>query len=124
MLSAGCASQRTADLRIDTTQVPVSRYQPDEMTRLLKDLGYVRQPDPESVRWAQSFENYEMRFVSPDAPGIHIDVHMQLVNKLTTLEIYNINENKPSEDTLRRYREIRKRVEMAYGADNVKHSHP
>ena len=49
---------------------------------------------------------------------------MQLVNKLTTLEIYNINENKPSEDTLKRYREIRRRVEMAYGADNVKHSHP
>ena len=121
LLVSACATSGGQSLTIDTRHVPAVEYLPDEVTAMLEDLGYTPIPDTSAERLAQSFDIYTMQFRAKDDHDVRIDVHMRLVDKITAIQLYKLNEKKPGIDTLQRYQVLKQRVESEFGVDNVKH---
>lgn len=120
MLLQSCATQKQSEMLIDTRHVAGVDYLPDEMTDILVDLGYRRIPETLPERLAQNFEEYHVQFKARDVPGIRVDVHMRLLDQVTRIHLYNINEKTPGAATLERYETLRRRMESEFGPANVK----
>lgn len=121
---AGCATTDGQSLMIDARQVPAVQYMPGEITAMLEDLGYQLIPDPDPLKSAQRYAEYRMRFKARDAASTRIDVHIKMVNNVTGLHLYQLGENGPMPATTERYRELRSRVELHFGAEKVSDKHP
>ena len=119
LCAAGCANTSGHRLTIDARKVPAVQYMPGEITAMLEDLGYQLIPDPDPVKTAERYAEYRMQFKSRDAADIRIDVHIKMVNRVTSLYLYQLGEKEATEATAERYRQLRKRVEMQFGAENV-----
>jgi hypothetical protein len=65
-----------------------------------------------------------MQFKARDAADIRIDVHIKMVNSVTGLHLYQVVEKGSVPATAERYHELRKRVELQFGAENVSDNHP
>jgi hypothetical protein len=120
----GCATNAGQSLMIDARQVPAVQYMPGEITAMLEDLGYQLVPDPDPVKSAERYAEYRMQFKARDAASTRIDVHIKMVNNVTGLHLYQVGEKGPMPATAERYRKLRKRVELQFGAENVSDTHP
>jgi len=120
----GCATTGDQSLMIDTRRVPAVQYMPGEITAMLEDLGYQLIPDPDPLKSTERYAEYRMQFKARDAADIRIDVHIKVVNNVTGLHVYQVGEKKSTAATTERYRELRKRVELEFGAENVSDKHP
>jgi hypothetical protein len=116
---AVCATAPGHRLTIDARQVPAVQYMPGEITAMLEDLGYQLIPDPDPVKTVERYAEYRMQFKARDAADIRIDVHIKMVNRVTSLYLYAGGEKVATAATAKRYRQLRKRVEMQFGAENV-----
>jgi hypothetical protein len=121
---AGCATTGSQSLMIDTRQLPAAQYMPGEITAMLEDLGYQLIPDPDPVKSAERYAQYRMQFKARDAEDIRIDVHIKMVNSVTGLHLHQLGEKGSTAATTARYRELRNRVELQFGAENVSDKHP
>ena len=120
----GCATSGGQSLMIDARQVQAVQYMPGEITAMLEDLGYQLIPDPDPLKTAERYGEYRMQFKAPDAADIRIDVHIKMVNSVTGLHLYQVVEKGSVPATVERYHELRKRVELQFGAENVSDNHP
>ncbi len=120
LLLSGCATGGIQKLVIDTSQVPAVDYLPDEVTSMLEDLGYEVIPESDAERWARNFDDYKMQFKARDAENIRVDVQFTLIDRLTRLHLYDINEKTPGAATIQRFNTLKKRVEWEFGVDSVK----
>ena len=111
-------------MMIDARQVPAVQYMPGEITAMLEDLGYELIPDPDPLKSAERYAEYRMRFKARDAASTRIDVHIKMVNSVTGLHLYQVGEKGRMPATAERYRELRRRVEPHFGAENVSDKHP
>ena len=121
---SGCATTGDQSLMIDTRRVPAVQYMPGEITAMLEDLGYQLIPDPDPLKTAERYAEYRMQFKARNAANIRIDVHIKMVNSVTGLQPYRVGEKGVMPATTERYRELRKRVELQFGAENVSDKHP
>ena len=115
----GCATTEGQSLRIDARQVPAVQYMPDEITSVLEDLGYQLIPDPYPATTAQRHDQIRMQFRARDASGTRIDVHIQLVSKVTGLNLYRVVEGGSRVAAPERFAELKRQVELRFGAENV-----
>jgi len=120
----GCATTGGQSMMIDTRQVPAVQYMPGEITAMLEDLGYRPIPDPDPVKTAERYAEYRMQFKARDAANVRIDVHIKMVNSVTGLHLYQVGEKGPMPVTAKRYHELRKRIELQFGAENVSDKRP
>jgi len=120
----GCTTTGSQGLMIDTRQLPAVQYMPGEITAMLEDLGYQLIPDPDPVTSAERYAEYRMQFKARDDANIRIGVHIKLVSSVTGLHLYQLGEKGSTAATTERYRELRKRVEHQFGAENVSDRHP
>ena len=120
----GCATSGGQSLMIDTRQVPAVQYMPGEITAMLEDLGYQLIPDPDPVKTVERYAEYRMQFKARDAANIRIDVHIKMASNVTGLHVYQVGEKESTVATTERYRELKKRVELQFGAENVSNKHP
>jgi len=120
----GCATSAGQSLMIDSRQVPAVQYMPGEITTMLEDLGYQLVPDPDPVKTAERYAEYRMQFRARDAADIRIDVHIKMVNSVTGLHLYQVGEKGSMPAKAERYRELKRRVELQFGAENVSDNHP
>ncbi|MEA2080781.1 MAG: hypothetical protein U9P00_13190 [Pseudomonadota bacterium] len=65
-----------------------------------------------------------MQFKARDAANIRVDVHVKMVNNVTGLHVYQVGEKESTPATIEHYRELKKRVELQFGAENVSDKHP
>lgn len=120
LLVSGCASSGHQKLVIDTREVPAVENLPKEIKAMLEDMGYEGIPESDAKRWARNFNDYKMQFKARNAENIRIDVDFRLLDKQTGIHLYNNDEKTPGAATIRRYDELKKRVEWEFGADSVK----
>lgn len=99
---AGCATTAGHSLMIDARQVPAVQYMPGEITAMLEDLGYELIPDPDPVKTAERYAEYRMQFKARDAANIRIDVHIKMVNNVTSLHLYQLGEKETTAATAKR----------------------
>lgn len=119
-----CATNGSHSLMIDARQVPAVQYMPGEITAMLEDLGYQLIPDPDPIKSAERYAEYRLQFKARDAADIRIDVHIKMVTNVTGLHLYQRGEKEPTAETAERYRQLKKRVERQFGAENVSDTHP
>jgi len=124
LLLSGCAMNGRQSLMIDARKVPAVQYMPQEITSMLDDLGYrvIRDPDP--AKTVERYAEYRLQFRARDAETVRIDVHIRMLDNVTGVHLYNSTENKPGADTMQRFNELKKRVQLQFGAKNVTDNRP
>ena len=120
LLMSACVASGGQRLTLDTRDVPAVEYLPDEVTLMLEDLGYEELPESRAQRMAQSFDDYKLQFKARDVENIHVDVDFKLIDKLTRMHLYNIDEKTPSAATIQRFDALKRRVQRQFGVDSVK----
>ena len=118
-MCTACSTKGGHKLTIDARRVPAVQYMPGEITAMLEDLGYRSIPDPDPVTTAGRYGEYRMQFQAQDAKDVNIDVHIRMVDSVTRLHLYRVDGNGVTAVTAERYRELRRRVERQFGAENV-----
>jgi hypothetical protein len=130
MLHSGCSgitSGRT--LKVDTRDLEGPQYQPQEVSRMFESLGYQWLPvhDPDighSVKAAQRDGQYRMLFQAKAVPAIRVEVHIRVDGDTLGLHLRETGSKELSDQGIQLYRELRRRLELEYGADNVTDKHP
>ena len=123
-LLLGCAMNGRQSLMIDARHVPAIQYMPGEITTMLEDLGYKLIPNTDPVKAAERYGEYRLQFKARDAENIRIDVHIRMVDNVTGIHLYDTADKTPGAATAQRYNELKKRVELEFGAENVSNNHP
>ena len=124
-----CATQNTLTLKVNPRHDEGVQYSPQEVTRMMTDLGYqhLRVKDPvteQSVSVAEKQGEYRLLFQSLEDNNIRVDIHIVKADGRIALYFYNINNSMPGESSLRLYEQLRQRLRFEYGAENVSGSHP
>jgi hypothetical protein len=124
-----CATHHAMTLKVNPLHDKGAEYPPEEVSRMMADLGYqrLRVKDPvteQSVAVAEKQGEYRLLFQSPRNDNIRVDVHIVMEDGRLALYFYKINNTPPDDSTLQLYEQLRQRVEFEYGAENVSSSYP
>jgi hypothetical protein len=116
-------------LEVDTRNIEGAQYQPQEISRMLESLGYqwlpVHAPDiGHPVKVAERNGQYRMLFQAKAVPAIRVEVHIRLNGNTLGLHVYETGNKELSEPATRYYHELRQRLVLEYGMDNVTDKHP
>ena len=130
LLQSGCAAVtggRTLD--VDTGHLEGAQYMPQEISRMLEALGYESLPvhDPDighPVKIAEQNGQYRMLFQARDYPAIRVEVHIQVVGNHTGLHFDEVGNKSLGEPARQRYQQLKQRLVLEFGADNVTDNHP
>jgi hypothetical protein len=123
-LVTGCTATGSHTLLVKTQEAANSQYLPDEFERLLDSLGYEWLPvtDPDighPVRVATIYREYRMKFRARDASGILIDVPIRQDGQSAGLHFYQNDNNSLGAAAVRRYQQLRERLELEFGSSRV-----
>jgi hypothetical protein len=123
---SGCASSGGETLEIDAHKLPGIQHVPDELTVMLRDLGYDWIPvkDPNShlgVKTAQIDGEYRMRFEYLKTRQVRIDVRIRLKDGFTWLNMVESGSQSLSPSSVALFEKLKMRAEQEFGAVNVSH---
>ena len=123
-LATACATQTALTLEVNSKHVEGAQYLPQELTRMMTDLGYqqLRVKDPvteQSVTVKEQYGQYRMLFQSLEDSNIRIDIHIVKADGRIGLHFYDIHNNSPSSTSMRLYEQLRQRLNHEFGAENV-----
>jgi hypothetical protein len=126
---SACATQPSATLKINPRHVEGVQYGPQELTRMMTDLGYqrLRVEDPvtqQSVAIAEKQGEYRLLFQSQEDNNIRVDAHIVKIDGRMALYFYNINKSTLSSSSLQLFEKLQHRMQLEYGADNVSSHQP
>lgn len=128
ILHAGCASITDGrTLKVSTQDLEDSQYQPQEVSRMLESLGYQWLPvhDPDLGHPAKVAEingQYRMLFQARAVPAIHVEVNIRVNGDTLGLHVYETGHQGLSERAMHYYHELKRRLVIEYGPDNVSDS--
>lgn len=116
-------------LEASTRGLEGAQYQPQEVLRMLESLGYQWLPvhDPDSghpVRVAEIDDQYRMLLQSRTVPSVRVEVHIRVNGNTLGLHLYETGNRELSDRGKQLYRELRQRLVLEYGADNITENHP
>jgi hypothetical protein len=119
-----CELQHSAILKVNPRHDAGVEYAPQELTKMMTGLGYqqLRVKDPvteQSVTIAEKYGEYRMLFQSLENNNIRVDIHIDMLDGRIALYFYNINSSAFNSSSLQLYEQLRKRLELEYGAENV-----
>jgi len=122
----GCAGTGGETLKIDARKAPGIRHVPDELTVMLRDLGYdwIHVDDPAShrgVKVAQKDGEYRMRFEYLQTRQVRIDVRIRRRDGFTWLNFYQLDSQGLSSSSSSLFEKLKTRAEQEFGAVNVSH---
>jgi len=121
----GCATTTGGEtLKIDARNVQGMQHLPDELTAMLRDLGYDWMPieDPQShrgVKTAQIDGEYRMRFEYLKTRQLRIDVRIRRKDGVTWLRVYEPGSEALSPSSGKLFEKLKMRAEQEFGAVNV-----
>jgi len=126
ILLAGCTGGSGETLKIDMQHLVGRQNMPDELTYMLRGLGYDWIPlaDPNShggVRVIQHYNEYRMLFGHTEAKQVRIDVHIGLQNNATRLRFYEIGSSILSPSAKDLLQKLRERTAAVFGSSNIAH---
>ena len=124
----GSAASTDMVLKISPGDDAAIQYMPGEITAMLEDLGYEWVPvhDPavgHGVEVAQLYGQYRMQFRASDGAAITIDVHMRISDNVTGMYFHDSADANSAASSQARYRKLRERMSLEFGADNVSEGH-
>jgi hypothetical protein len=124
VFSSGCASTGGETIEIDMRHVAGRQHMPDELSDMLRDLGYdwVPIPDPDSrlaVKTVQQDGEYRMRFEQSAGGQVRIDVRIRQKDGFTHLHFYDPANQALNASSMALLRELQQRVALEFGAANV-----
>ena len=125
LLLAGCATGGGETLKIDIRKVSAVQYMPNELTSMLRDLGYqwISIKDPETdleVKTLQRFGEYRMRFELVETGQVRIDVRIRVHDGFTRLHFYEPGSQTLSPSSTDLLEILRKRAVLEFGQANVR----
>lgn len=123
---AACASMGGETLKIDAHNVQGIQHVPDELTAMLRDLGYdwVHVQDPTShrgVKVVQKDGEYRMRFEYLETRQVRIDARIRRRDGVTWLHFYQPDSQSLSPSSASLFQKLKTRAEQEFGAVNVSH---
>lgn len=129
MLISACATQHSATLNVNPRHVEGMQYAPQEVTSMMKTLGYqrLRVEDPvtqQSVAVAEKYGEYRMLFQALENNNIRVDIHIVKADGRMALYFYNINKSALSSSSLQLFEKLQQRLQLEYGAENVSNHRP
>jgi hypothetical protein len=117
---SGCSAKHAHTLQLSPAEVPAAGlYMPDEIRRMMQDLGYQQVVDSDPVRTAERYQEYRTQYRLYDGSEFRVDVHMRMVGNDTCFYFYQVGREFPDEAGERRYQELRARLQFQFGAGNV-----
>ena len=121
---SACAHVSGETLKIDARHAPGTLHVPDELTQMLRDLGYdwIHVHDPETgrgVKIVQMDGEYRMRFESMETGTVRIDVRVRRIDGMAWLHFYQIDGQPLGTASIHLFQELKTRAEQEYGAKNV-----
>lgn len=124
LLSNGCATRSGEALVIDTRDVVGVRFMPDEMTDMLRELGYDWIPivDPAIRQEVKSFRQdgeYHMRFEYLETRQVRIDARMRSRDGYTRLHFYEPGSETLNPSSMVLFQQLQDRVALQFGAANI-----
>lgn len=124
VLSTGCASTGGETIEIDQRHVTGRQHMPDELSDMLRDLGYdwVPIPDPDSrlaVKTVQQDGEYRMRFEHVTGGQVRIDARIRRKDGFTHLHFYEPASRTLSASSMVLLQKLQQRVALEFGAANV-----
>ena len=116
-------------LKVDTGNIESIQSMPQEISRMLESLGYdwlpVHDPDiGHPVQVAEHNGQYRMLFQLRDDPKIRVEVHTRVAGNHTGLHFYDTGNKELDASARQRYHELKQRLILEFGADNVTDRHP
>lgn len=123
---SGCASISGETLEIDAHNVQGIQHGPDELTAMLRDIGYdwIHIEDPHSRRGVKTVQidgEYRMRFEYLETRQVRIDVRIRRKDGFTWLNVYEPGNQSLSPSSLSLFEKLKMRAEQQFGAVNVSH---
>ena len=123
-LTTACATQKDLTLEVNSKHVEGIQYLPQELTRMMTDIGYqhLRVKDPvteQSVAVGEQYGQYRLLFQSLEDSNIRVDIHIVKADGRIGLHFYDIHNNSPSSTSIRLYEQLRQRLNHEFGAENV-----
>ena len=128
-LALSACSTRGAILEVKPQHIEGTQYPPQEITRVLKSLGYEQLPvrDPttgQPVYVAEKYGEYRLLFQSSDDNNVRVNAHIDTGGGNIGLHLYEIGSKDLDESAVQLYRKLKQRLEFEYGAANVSSSNP
>jgi hypothetical protein len=123
---SGCASIGGETLKIDARNVQGMQHVPDELTAMLRDLGYdwIHVQDPAShrgVKVAQKDGEYHMQFEYLETRKVRIGVRIRREDGFTWLHLYQVGSQTLSPASANLFEKLKIRAEQEFGAVNISH---
>ena len=124
VFSCGCASTDGDTIEIDVRHAAGRQHMPDELSDMLRDLGYdwVPIPDPDSrlaVKTVQQDDEYRMRFEHVAGGQVRIDARIRRKDGFTHLRFYEPNSQTLSASSMVLLQELQQRIALEFGTANV-----
>lgn len=130
LFQCGCATVTGGrTLEVDTGDIESIQNMPQEISRMLESLGYKWLPvhDPaigHPVKVAEYNGQYRMLFQARNEPAIRVEVHIRVAGNHTGLHFYDTGNKELDASAQQRYHELKQRLVLEFGADNVTDNHP
>ncbi len=126
--TAASTSESKRVLTITLGDVVDPRSMQSEITSMLEDLGYVQQSQSDAktgqyVQVIEEYGQYRMLFTIADNASVQIDVHIRESDRTTALHFSEDVPVQPDNAAMDYYGELKKRVILEFGADNVSDTH-
>ena len=120
----GCASTGGETLKIDARDVPGVQHVPDELTVMLRELGYdwIHVQDPNSHRGVKTVQRdgeYHMRFEYVETRQARIDARIRIQDGVTWLRFYEPDSQTLSPSSTTLFEKLKARTVQEFGAVNV-----
>lgn len=124
VFASGCSTTGGTVLKIDARELQGVQSLPQEITRMLDDLGYdwvpVRDPSIAlPVKVARHAGQWRMRFQARDRADIWIDARFNVGESTATLRLYEVGDDGHSSPSEHYHRELLERLELEFGRDHV-----
>jgi len=124
LLSNGCATRSGESLVIDTREVVGVRFMPDELTDMLRELGYDWIPivDPairQEVKRFRQDGGYHMRFEYLQTRQVRIDARIRSRDGFTRLQFYEPDSQTLGPSSMALFQQLQERVALEFGAANI-----
>ena len=124
LLSNGCATRSGESLVIDTREVVGVRFMPDELTDMLRELGYDWIPivDPAIRQEVKSFRQdgeHHMRFEYLQTRQVRIDARIRSRDGFTRLQFYEPDSQTLNPSSMALFQQLQERAALQFGAANI-----
>jgi hypothetical protein len=124
LLSNGCATRSGESLVIDTREVVGVRFMPDELTDMLRELGYDWIPivDPAIRQEVKSFRQdgeHHMRFEYLQTRQVRIDARIRSRDGFTRLHFYEPDSQTLNPSSMALFQQLQDRAALQFGAANI-----